>query len=229
MSDFTDWLPIIRANPKDWLLTVINSGDTSLALELMQDHPGLLEKRFSGNSTPMLSAACTGNHKLVEALFNKGVKIDFITAIADKRFELVQAMLKDRPSLLKKHSPSGWPALHMAALYSTIEIVNLLISAGARVESASKRLVTPLFFALKEPHDIAGLLLSHGANINAAAKHRFTPLHWAAGSGNLASVRFLIAHGANPNFQTDARQTPWSLSVRQGHRDVTAFLTSLER
>jgi hypothetical protein len=36
----------------------------------------------------------------------------------------------------------------------------------------------------------------------------------------------LIAHGADANLQTDARQTAWSLSVRQGHHNVAAFLAS---
>ena len=74
-----------------------------------------------------------------------GAKMDFISAVTLGRAELVQAMIEDNPSLIRKHSPLGWPALHIAAGYASTETVALFISAGAYVNSRGKRGFTPLF------------------------------------------------------------------------------------
>jgi ankyrin repeat protein len=226
MSDFESWLPEIRSNPQHWLPAIIRSGDASLVLELIQNHPHLLEARFTGNATPLLLAAYSGNDQIASALLDKGAKVDFIAAIALQRLGLVRAMLAENPLLIRKHSSDGWMALHVAVRYATTELVALLISAGGDVNGRGKGGITPLFFALREPFDNARLLLAHGANINTAGKHGFTPLHCAAASGDSGAVRFLVAHGATVNFQTDARQTAWSLAVRYGHANVAALLES---
>ena len=74
-----------------------------------------------------------------------GAKMDFISAVTLGRAELVQAMIEDNPSLIRKHSRLGWPALHIAAGYASTGTVALLISAGADVNSRGKRGFTPLF------------------------------------------------------------------------------------
>jgi ankyrin repeat protein len=180
MSEFETWLPNIRSQPDAWLAPIIRSGDGELALELIRDNPHLLEARFSENATPLLVAAYSEQHKIADALLAMGAKMDFIAAIALGRTELVQAMLNDNPSLIRRRSPDGWTALHIAARYAATATVALLISAGADVNSVGKRGRTPLFFATEEPYSNAALLLAKGANTDARAKHGFTVLHYAA-------------------------------------------------
>jgi ankyrin repeat protein len=225
MAEFETWLPDIRSKPHVWLAPIIGSGDAELALELIRDNPHLLESRFSGNATPLLLAAYSGQHRIADALLAMGAKMDFIAAIALGRTELVQAMLKDNPSLIRKHSPRGWTALHIAARYAPTETVALLISAGADVNSPGKQGFTPLFWATPdEPFSNAELLLAKGADIDARGKHGSTLLHGAAKWGYAGFVAFLLAHGARTDSRTDARQTAWELAVRQGHRSVSSLL-----
>jgi len=226
MSEFETWLPNIRSQPDAWLAPIIRSGDAELALELIRDNPYLLEARFGGNATPLQVAAYSAQRRIADALLAMGAKMDFIAAIALGRTGLVQTMLNENPSLIRRHSPDGWTALHIAARYAPTETVALLISAGADVNSLGKRRLTPLFFATEEPYNNAELLLAKGADIDARGKHGFTVLHYAAKWGYAKLVAFLLAHGARLDSQTDARQTPWELAVRQGHRSAAALLSS---
>jgi hypothetical protein len=77
----------------------------------------------------------TADARIADALLAMGAKMDFISAVTLGRTGLVQAMLDDNPSLIRKHSPGGWTALHVAAGYAPTETVALLISAGADVNS----------------------------------------------------------------------------------------------
>jgi ankyrin repeat protein len=185
---FDKWLPEIYVNPKAWLAAIISSGDADLTLELIQKHPDLLETRLTGNATPLHLAAYSQHPEIAAALLEKGAKIDFIAAIALRRSELVRAMLEESPALLRKRSPDGWTALHIAARCSAAEIVSMLITKGADVNGIGKRGLTPIFFALREPFENAGLLLAHGANVNARGKHGFTPLHCAAASCSMPGL-----------------------------------------
>jgi uncharacterized protein len=193
---------------------------------LIRDNSGLLHARFGGNSTPLLLAAYTEDRELAESLMRMGAKVDFITAIALGRTGTVRAMLDENPRLIHKHSPDGWPALHIAARYAATDTVALLISAGADVNGLGKRRHTPLFFATEEPYDNAELLLAKGADIDARGKHGFTVLHYAAKWGYAKLAAFLLANGARSDLRTDARQTAWELAVRDGRRSVAALLRS---
>ncbi len=184
----------------------------------------MLERRVSENATPLLVAAYSEQQQIAEALLQRGAKMDFIAAIALRRSELVRAMLEAKPWLVRMHSPDGLSALHIAVRFATPEIVALLIAAGADVERRTKRGKTPMSFKWERPFDNARPLLRHGADINARATHGFTPLHYAAAWGCADWLNFLIEHGANSELQTDARQTPWSLAVRHGHRQIAASL-----
>jgi ankyrin repeat protein len=198
-----------------------------LVIEILRDNPHLLSARFSGNKTLLLEAAYAGQREIADRLLAMDAKMDFITAIALGRSGVVLEMLKENPGLVRKHSPDRWAAIHIAARYADTEMLALLVSAGADVnDSSNTKGLTPLFFAWKEPHDNAEVLLTDGADIDARGKHGFTVLHYAAMTGRLTFVRFLLAHGACSDIQTDGRQTPWALAVRHGHRAVAALLNS---
>lgn len=94
--------------------------------------------------TPLNSASCLGNVKLIELLLKHGADVN----VFDTTFEL---------------SP-----LMFACHYGNIDLVKVLLENGACVNSSTKGLgLTALFFAVQNGHyEIADLLLANGALVN---------------------------------------------------------------
>jgi ankyrin repeat protein len=102
----------------------------------------------------------------------------------------------------------GMSALHWAAHHGDVELADLLIRAGARLEAVTRNgAYTPLHLASKGGHAPAvRRLLQAGSSVTAATTTGgVTALHFAAGAGNADAVRALLDRGA----AIDARETAW--------------------
>ena len=121
-----------------------------------------------------------------------------------KIFEAVKNNdLKEVRSLLEqKVDPNsvdedGDHLLMYAALYSSIECMQLLIENGSNVNTKNKIDETVLMWSV---HDLAKmkLLIQHGADVNAKAKTGNTPLLIASvGHGKYDAIKLLIDNGAD--------------------------------
>ena len=101
----------------------------------------------------------------------------------------------------------GMTGLHWAAHNGDVDILRVLLAAGADVE-ARTRLGdhTPLHVASRSAQAAAVReLLEAGAEANAIATTGATPLHFAAASGSAGAVAALLDHGAD----ADAREPVW--------------------
>jgi len=102
----------------------------------------------------------------------------------------------------------GMTALHWASEQGSAELIGVLVTAGASVESATRiGAYRPLHIASRNAHaDAVRALIEGGADVNAATTPAgSTPLHMASASGDADVVRALIAAGADPN----AREGQW--------------------
>lgn len=117
-------------------------------------------------------------------------------------------------------TPGAKTPLLYAAREGHLELVRLLINAGAEIEKADADGVTPLLMAiLNNQLPVARFLIDQGANVNAMDWYGQTPL-WAAvdirnldvpgptrdngvdRAAALDLIRELLARGANPNART---------------------------
>jgi ankyrin repeat protein len=93
----------------------------------------------------------------------------------------------------------GTTALHWAVHRDSLDLVDLLIRAGAQVNAANRYGVAPLSLACENGNAvIAERLLEAGADANAVAGGD-AALLTAARTGNVAVVKALLAHGASVN------------------------------
>ncbi|UCG66969.1 MAG: ankyrin repeat domain-containing protein, partial [Deltaproteobacteria bacterium] len=119
-------------------------------------------------------------------------------------------------------------ALHYACQQGNIEVAELLIAKGARVDAGR---ATPLHYAVEKGHkEVVELLIAKGANVNATRGYPAegdTPLHSAARGGHKEIVELLIAKGANVNATRGypaEGDTPLHSAARAGHKDIVELL-----
>ncbi|HEY2787514.1 MAG TPA: ankyrin repeat domain-containing protein [Fimbriiglobus sp.] len=125
---------------------------------------------------------------------------------------------------------AGDTALHLAAAGYRVEIVKLLLAAGADPNVAGRhRLGRPLHYAAdgyvigpawneKLQVRTIRVLLAVGADVNAADKNGATPLHRAVRTRCAAAVECLLDAGADPTRKNKPGSTPFHLAVQNtGH------------
>ena len=103
----------------------------------------------------------------------------------------------------------GMTALHWAAKHGDVELVKMLLTAGANVR-ATTRLgnYTPLLMA-SESGSAGAIesLIASGADTKAVTASGVTPLMFASAAGQSDAVKTLLAHGADVNAAEPGRGT----------------------
>ncbi|CAL1541588.1 unnamed protein product [Lymnaea stagnalis] len=94
----------------------------------------------------------------------------------------------------------GQTALFFATQHCNLEMLKLLLQAGAKPSAINKDGLTPLHKACeKGAYDIVQLLIDAGSDVNVSSKYGRTPLLYAVQYGNLALVLLLLKYKANIN------------------------------
>ncbi|MCJ1392629.1 hypothetical protein MMC18_005499 [Xylographa bjoerkii] len=135
-----------------------------------------------------------------------------------------QVMFQDNG--LKFGFSANITGMHLAAYFGSPVLVMKLWESGMSVESQDFMGQTPLIMAVKQGHyEVVELLTCQAeVHLNAADKKSRTALHWAASTGQEATVKLLLDHGANISARTNRRQTPLHMAAEEGHPGVVALL-----
>ena len=88
--------------------------------------------------------------------------------------------------------------LHMAVARGNLDIVAVLLDAGASIETKGTNGAHPLHLAaLTNRPEVAALLIARGAELEARDNNGMTPLLIAASNGNLEATQILLDAGAD--------------------------------
>ncbi len=124
----------------------------------------------------------------------------------------------------------GDTALHLAAAGYRVEIVRMLLAAGADPNAArNRRRSGPLHYAAdgyisgpgwdaKRQVKTIACLVEAGAEVNAPDKNGATPLHRAVRTRSAAAVNCLLEAGADPTLRNMPGSTPFHLAVQNTGR-----------
>lgn len=88
--------------------------------------------------------------------------------------------------------------LHMAVARGNVDIVTVLLDAGADIEAKGTNGAHPLHLAaLADRPEVARLLIAHGAQLESRDNNGMTPLLIAASNGKLGVTQVLLDAGAD--------------------------------
>lgn len=132
-------------------------------------------------------------------------------AAETKQVAVAHVLIENGANVNATAGRAGTP-LHKAAIRGPVEMVELLLKAGADIHvKASGNRHTPLHSAARSGNaDIARVLIKAGSKVDSGY---FTPLCLAAKRGRLDVVKVLLAAGANPN-STEYPPLNWTSDAR---------------
>lgn len=124
-------------------------------------------------------------------------------------------------------TPLGW-----AIERGKIEVVPLLLDAGADANVLNRQGESPLDLAIKEYEDLAlaQLLIQKNADINRQDEEDgSTLLMWAVENNKPAIVSFLLNNNANTNLEDNFGETALDIAKKYGYTTIISLLESAIR
>ena len=182
-------------------------------------------KKVAQNPAPAPAAPQPVTAEPLEELA-KPKTTNLMDAAAKGNVNDVKFYLRSDPAALKRPNENGMYPIHRAADNGRLEVVQLLLKAGADVNTPHATVqATPLQYAASGGHvEVVRTLLDAKANVNATDSTGRTPLMWAATNGQAAVVELLLARGADANQKTSAGWTALKYAEQKQHPEVAELL-----
>ena len=200
------------------------------------------------NTNPLLLSIRNGDDDIANLLINNKANVSFVDQETGRnllhystlynhsnltRLILSPSVLSSSKLDINSKTKQGDTALHYASEYGNLEMVKLLIAAGADVKT-DKFGWTPLHAAAENDRiQVCLLLLKHGANINATISWTDPdgnnvkgkcPLIVAYKSGHSELAYILSELGSDANCVNDDLASPLIVAAQQGHANVAESL-----
>ena len=177
-----------------------------LAQDLMQ----LLAVELNRPIAPhIVNAAARGDITRVRILLDQGVNPDCIISSDPHR---------------------GTTALYMAAQHGHLDVVDLLLRHGARIDAYKHATrATPLHAAATQGHrEVAAMLLQKGGDIGAKTSEGLTAMGCAVVQGHVEVVKLLLRYGSAVNDPqgTGGDWTLLELASRCRHTSILSLLVA---
>ncbi len=127
---------------------------------------------------------------------------------------------------VNRQSVMGYTPLYVAALFGQGAIVDILIRAGADLDTVGEaRLETALVGAMRGRHlDVARQLLETGADPDAKHEVANPPVFWALSLDEPAWLQLLFEHGADPAATNTSGEPLLFQAIEYGQRDSAMLL-----
>lgn len=141
-------------------------------------------------------------------------------------FELKKAaeLIDGGVDVNEKNAQGTFPLLLACSYKDNDEMIELLLSRGAKPTIRGPQGNTPLNMAAKYSKKAVEMLLAKGAEIDAPGQGDTTALMWAGMSGQVEIVKLLISRGADVNARDKDGWTPVRWAQEQKQDEVVKIL-----
>jgi len=187
--------------PFETLIQACKDGDLAKVTQAV-DNGADVNTKSPDDFTPLFIAVQNKHKPIVEYLLSKGARID------------------------EKSGPKGCTALYQACFDGSLDIVTVLVDAGADVNLKSSHGYAPLFVAVQEKHKpIVEYFLSKGAHIDEKnGPNGQTALLKVCFGGSLDIATVLVDAGADVNLKSTQGFAPLFAAVQNKHKPVVEYL-----
>ncbi len=187
---------------------VVNIGDVDSAKNLICDKIDVNYVDGETGYTPLIQAVRNRDYRMVHFLVNvNNIKLD---EVDEKKYCL--------------------PAISHAVQMHNISLVNILIEAGANVNTPSRNATnyfnTPLMIAAwSGDYEIVKILVDHGACLNQVdRKNGFTALIKAVFKNEVSIARYLIDKGSDTTISSFEEKTALDYAVANNNLELISML-----
>jgi len=141
-------------------------------------------------------------------------KNKLILAVRDDNLAEVKLLIsRGKRVNVRNRNYDGNSPLHFAVENGNLEIAEVLLNAGAKIDFKNSDKRTPLMMLDEDATpELINLLLRHGAKIDSADKKKNTALMNATEYGETEIVQLLLGSGANANARNRDGKTALSLA-----------------
>jgi len=188
-----------------------------------------------GSGSVLMHCAARGNAEVAEVLLSAGANPNAYQGAEDRPLfiaaeqgfaKLVSHLIRYKADVNWRHPVDQTTSLHLAVESGHVDVVNMLLEAGADASAANIHGVTPLLIAcVRNSSEIALSVIRAGAELDTIARNGATPLLAATQSDNEVIVNALLQAGADVEFMNSDGYTPLLVAVRHNStRSLPAIL-----
>jgi len=129
-----------------------------------------------------------------------------------------------------KFENAGWTALHYAGEYGNVEVINLLLGAGADINLGEKEGTNALHYAAKYGQlEATKVLVAAGALVDLQeGYHGYTPLHWNSAGRGVRGIAVVLVEtgGADTTILDHAGDTATTVAFNNNYSELWDYLYS---
>ena len=181
------------------LVDAIRTGDMNRLVELLESEPDAARGRTPEGVSYVSLAMYHRQPEIARLLASKRDDLDLYEACSAGDTDRVRDLIQRDPSSLTSYSPDGFPPVALAAFFGHIDILDILIQAGADVNAQARNAMqVAAIHAAVAARDARGveILLRNGADPNLQQQQGLTPMQAAVANNDSAIIQLLTAYGA---------------------------------
>lgn len=211
------------------IFKLIKNRDLEGINDLLKTDAATLKLQDENGLSPLMLSLYYQDQAITEKILEYLEEFNIYEAAALGYKEQISAFLNNYPEQVNEFSSDGFTLLGLAAFFGKIDVVKILINAGADVNLRSHNAmnVAPLHSAVaRGSFEILEQLLVAGAVPDIEQNNGITALHAAALHGNMEMAKLLISYGADPFHASSDGKSSLDYAREGEHEDMIRFLES---